>query len=96
MKRLVLIAALVAAPAFADSWATPNKAGGEIVITDRQCPGYPNLMQAYNYGSGGRSLSGCWYLDHDMVRVVWDDNTTYAYSVSGFYKKHTDKKGTKL
>ena len=97
MKRLILIAALVAAPVFADSWAILNKSGGEIVVNDKPCPGYPKLRQAYNYGEGGRSMNGCWYIQDDMVKVVWDDGTTYAYPASSFYKKHTTtKKGTSL
>ena len=96
MKRLILIAALVAAPVMADSWAMPNKAGGEIIINDKQCPGYKNLMQAYNYGSGGRGMSGCWFYQDGMVRVVWNDGTEYTYPADAFYKKHTEKKGSTL
>ena len=59
MKKLLLIAALVSTPAFADSWAMPNQAGGEIVLTDRPCPGYKKLLAAYNYSSGGRTQTIC-------------------------------------
>ena len=96
MKRLLLIAALVAAPAMADSWAIRNKAGGEIVITDRRCPEVPNLGRSYYYGSDGQIRQGCWTVIDDQVRVVWQDGTEYVYPLNSFYKKSTDKKGTSL
>lgn len=97
MKKLLLIAALIAAPAFADSWAMPNQAGGEIVLTDRKCPGHPKLLEAYNYGTAGRSLSGCWTVIDNMVHVVWEDSgRRYTYPLENFYVKSKDKKGTSL
>ena len=97
MKKLILIAALAAAPAFADSWAMPNRAGGEIVLTDRKCPGYKSLLQAYNYSDTGSSQTGCWTVIDDMVHVVWDDSKRrYTYPLDNFYVKSKDKKGTAL
>ena len=96
MKKLVIIAALIAAPVFADSWAIPNKSGGEIVITTRECPQQKGLLRAYNYGSGGQIMEGCWTIFDDMVQVVWKDGTRYAYPVSSFYVKSKEKKGTSL
>jgi hypothetical protein len=96
MKRLLLIAALVAAPAMADSWAIRNKAGGEIVMTDRKCPAEPRLLRSYYYGSDGQVREGCWTVVDDQVRVVWQDGTEYVYPLNAFYKKSTDKKGTSL
>jgi hypothetical protein len=96
MKKLILIAALVAAPAFADSWAMPNQAGGEIVLTDRKCPGHPKLLQAYNYGPGGDYSPGCWTIVDNMVHVVWDTGRRYTYPLENFYTKSTTKKGAAL
>ena len=97
MKKLLLIAALVAAPAFADSWAMPNRAGGEIVLTDRKCPGYKNLLEAYNYTDTGSMQTGCWTVVDDMVHVVWDKSgKRYAYPLESFYTKSTNKKGSPL
>ena len=96
MKRLLLIAALVAAPAMADSWATANKNGGEIVITDRACRGYKNLRFGYSYSEGGKTLNGCWTIIDDRVHFIYDDGTVYTYPLTSFYKKSTDKKGTAL
>ena len=96
MKRLLIIAAFVAAPALADTWAMPNKAGGEIVLTDKICPGYKRIMQAYNYTPGGKAQTGCWFYQDGIVRVVWDDNSEYVYPAENFYKKFTEKKGSSL
>ena len=96
MKKLLLIAALVAAPAMADSWAIVNKNGGEIVITDRVCKGYKNLRFGYSYAEAGKTLNGCWTIIDDRVHFIYDDGTVYTYPVSSFYKKSTDKKGTSL
>lgn len=96
MKRLILIAALVAAPAMAESWAINNKNGGEIVITDRPCTGYKNLRFGYSYSDTGKTFTGCWTLIEDRVYFVYDDGTSYTYPASSFYKKSTDKKGTAL
>lgn len=97
MKKLVIIAALVAAPAFADSWAMPNQAGGEIVLTDRKCPGYKTLLEAYNYTQGGQMQTGCWTVLDNMVHVVWDGSPKrYTYPLESFHTKSKDKKGTAL
>lgn len=96
MKRLLLIAALAAAPAFADTWAMPNKAGGEIVLTDRNCAKSSKLLEAYNYGQGGKIMNGCWTVFDEMVQVVWEDGTRYTYPLSEFYVKSKTKKGAAL
>ena len=97
MKKLLMIAALVAAPAFADSWAMPNQAGGEIVLTDRKCSGHKNLLAAYNYDSTGNYAEGCWAIVDGMVHVVWDrTGKRYSYPMENFYNKTTNKKGTAL
>ena len=96
MKRLILIAAFAASPVFADTWAMPNKAGGEIVLVDKICPGYKHIMQAYTYLPSGKTMTGCWFYQDGMVRVVWDDNTEYTYPASAFHEKSKTRKGTSL
>lgn len=97
MKRLLLIAALATTPVMADSWAMQNQGGGEIVITDRPCPGYPKLLSAYNYVSSGKTAKGCWTVIDNMVHVIWESNgAQYTYSLSDFYVKSRTKKGSDL
>jgi hypothetical protein len=94
MKHLIIAASLISTPALADSWAMPNRAGGEIVLTDRQCPGHKSLNQAYNYSDSGKSESGCWTVIDGMVHVVWDGvKGRYTYPIDSFYVKSKDKKG---
>lgn len=98
MKKHHLVAAAAAlafmqsAIATADSWAIPNKNGGEIVVTDRKCSDHKNLLQAYNYGNGGKYMEGCWALIDDMVHVAWSDGSRYTYPLDAFYKKSTSPK----
>mgnify|MGYP003347006731 CR=1 FL=1 len=96
MKWLLAVLCAVSINAFADSWAMPNKAGGEIVITTRECPKVKGLLRAYNYKQGGSIQEGCWTVFDDMVQVIWFDGSRYAYSLDSFYKKSTEKKGSNL
>ena len=97
MKKLLLLAALVAAPVMADSWAIQNKAGGEIVLTDRKCPSSPTILRAYYYTSTGQVREGCWTVLDEQVRVIWEDGSQYIYPINDFYVKSRDKKkGTSL
>lgn len=96
MKRLLLIAAVASTPALADSWAMPNQAGGEIVVTDRACPGYKNLSEAYNYGGTGKYMSGCWAIIDGMIHIMWDDGSRFTYPMDAFYQKTQTRKGQKL
>jgi len=98
MKRLLLITAMIAAPVMADTFAMPNQAGGEIVISDRPCTDKrgKGLLEAYNYGNGGKHMEGCWTVIDNMVHVVWFDGTRYSYPIENFYKKSGGRKGTAL
>ena len=93
---LAVLLASISLTAWADSWAMPNKAGGEIVITTRECPKQKGLLRAYNYKQGGAIQEGCWTVFDEMVQVIWSDGTRYAYPLDSFYKKSTEKKGTNL
>ena len=70
MKWLLAILCAVSINAFADSWAIPNKSGGEIVITTRECPRDKRLLRAYNYGTTGQMIEGCWAVLDDRVQIV--------------------------
>ena len=96
MKKLLLIAALAAAPALADTWAMPNKGGGEIVLTERSCPNGKGLLRVYGYLADGKAIFGCWTVLDGMVHVVWDDGSRYTYPIENFYTKTKDKKGSQL
>ena len=91
---LAVLLASISLTALADSWAMPNKAGGEIVITTRECPKQKGLLRAYYYLPDGRMQEGCWTVFDERVQVVWFDGTKYTYPLEAFYVKSKDKKGT--
>lgn len=97
MKALLaVLLASISITALADSYAMPNKAGGEIVITTRECPKEKRLLRAYNYESGGKVMEGCWTVLDERVHVVWSDGTRYTYPLDAFYIKSKDSKGEKI
>ena len=97
MKRLLAILfATLSLSANADSWAIRNKSGGEIIITDRECPGYPELKRAYTYQDNGKIDEGCWTIFDNRVQVAWKNGSRYTYSIESFYVKEKTKKGTSL
>ena len=97
MKKLLVALLMVPSMAWAAAFSTPNKNGGEIVITDRVCTymnqDFPGLRHAYTYWNGGY-LEGCWLIVDEMVQIIWlhkdGTNDTRIYNFSGF----KPKKGT--
>jgi hypothetical protein len=89
MKALTVIAALLlAANAYAETYAIPNQAGGGIYITDTKCASKAGTLLAYNRAEGGRTQAGCWSYEKDseMVVVTWSDGNVYTYPVNSFVK----------
>lgn len=88
MKRLLglMLAAMTAAAAHADTVATlNNRAGGVIVLTDvatDSCRGFVGAV--YATGERNRTMWGCWFSDDLMVHIRWDDGDTRAYSIGSF------------
>jgi len=78
---------LMSVSAHAATWTMPNSAGGQIVLTDRQCSAkYPKLLQMYARGADGTTLNGCWALYDGYVHVVYDDRSERTYDPSMFTK----------
>ena len=97
MKRLLLIAALAAAPALADTWTMPYHGGGQIVLTDRKCKGYSKLLESYSY-TGKGYWEGCWTVIDGKVHVAWEGNERRVYDISDFKPDEVTpkKKGSAL
>lgn len=97
MKKLLATLLFVPCIALAEAWSLPNKSGGEIVISDRECryngKSYAPLRQAYSYWNGGY-LEGCWTVEDGMVKIIWKNNDgsadTRVYPLNQF----TQKSGT--
>ena len=94
MKKLIVGLLMLPCIALADSWSLPNKNGGEIVISDRDCryngKNYSPLKQAYSYWSSGY-LEGCWTIEDGMVKIIWKNPDgsadTRMYPLQNFSQK---------
>lgn len=65
---------LISTSVFASSvYVMKNRTGGEIVLTDKECP-FPEsngFLYAYTWSIDAR-IDGCWALLDSTVHVVWD------------------------
>lgn len=84
------LAALLLAPAiaYADVLFMPNRAGGEIVITDRPCvyqgKTFENMNEAYSW-THNFTIRGCWrFLDGNVHILYFDDATPRVYPAQAF------------
>lgn len=99
MRKLIAGLLIIPSMALADSWSMPNKSGGEIVITDRECrhngKPFSTLNQAYAY-SNGSYTEGCWTVQDDMIKIIWNivgGPETRVYDPKEFTLKSKEKKG---
>jgi hypothetical protein len=98
MNKLFLILAIVSNMAHADTWVMPNNGGGQIVLSDRKCPGHPTLFEVYSY-TNNVYLTGCWAVVDGKIHVVWDKGQgRRVYEMNDFVPDQTTpkKKGTSL
>ena len=74
MKQFVILLAVVlAAPAFAGTKAhTRNDGGGQIVLTDEECEWDASMLRSYTYTKAHYTEEGCWKDDDLTVYVKWD------------------------
>ena len=85
MKKLICITVLaVACMAQAKTWSMPNRAGGKIVLTDRECATEPALREMFAYADEGSVRSGCWAFLDNMVRVRWSNGQQSAFDAANF------------
>jgi len=70
--------------AHAESWAMDNKAGGKIVITDRQCKYFTYLSESYTYTSEGNVYKSCWSVVEGSIHVVYFDGSKKVYPIKYF------------
>ena len=98
MKKLLIAVALVSCNALADTWVMPNQGGGQVVLTDRKCKGYPGLNEAYTY-TNSVYLDGCWTVIDGKVHVAWGKNQgRKVYEINDFVPDQVTpkKKGVSL
>jgi hypothetical protein len=67
--------------AHAESWSTTNEAGGKIVITDRRCPHFTYLSEAYTYAADGTLIKSCWAVIDGAIHVVYYNGSEKVYPI---------------
>lgn len=101
MKKYLLgLLLAVSTVANAVTWEMPNQSGGRIVLTDRMCiqngKTYEKLNDAYAYDSNGTVISGCWFMQDNLVNIIWAKSGDHkVYSPNDFTKVNSGKSGTK-
>lgn len=91
MKRLLIIAAFVSAPAFADNEFAymANKAGGSIIFTSSKCvyvesgreiPGNFYVYSTDKYGNKG--LDGCYEYKYPLYLVRWNSGGRLSVNIN--------------
>ena len=98
MKKLVagLLGALCLSSAQAVEYSMPNKAGGEIRLTEAKCPdrGRETWNIVYTYASGGSASYGCWFFKDGMVHIRWNEGDSSIFSADSFREvKRNQPKG---
>jgi hypothetical protein len=85
MKKLLLVVlSILSLNAVAEIIGElPNKAGGKIVLLDRQCTTVQNTFVAFSYLPDNRSLIGCWTAAGDRVFIDWNGDIR-SYSINDF------------
>lgn len=72
MKKLLLMALLVAGVSHAEEWfETQNEAGGRILFLSSTCTESTQGRMVIATMRDGSTVHGCWYYFADMVHVVW-------------------------
>jgi hypothetical protein len=92
MKKLLWALLLCVMPIHAEEIAwTRNSNGGLIVLTNDTCwsrgKSYPDIHQMYTVAGTGQTISGCYALENNYVRVIYEDGTEYRYPVGAFTVK---------
>ena len=91
MKRLLLIAAFLAAPAMADNEMTymPNKAGGTIFFTYSKCvyvkTGVEIPKNFYVYSTdkyGNKIADGCYEYKYPFYLVSWNSGGRLSVNIN--------------
>lgn len=83
---VALVLALTATQADATVIATlPNKAGGEIILTDVTTEVCGTGMIAYTTSPTGPTVYGCWWSDERMVHITYDNSSNvWSHPISNF------------
>jgi hypothetical protein len=85
MKKLILMLALVATAAQAETWLEmPNEAGGKIILMQDKCQGKNEGRFVIATTPKGDNVMGCWWYFSDMIHIVWNNGRTSSFEPSSF------------
>lgn len=95
-KKLLLITGitllLATASAQANSWSMPNKAGGQIILSDAPCADQANgsgLLEAYAYTPDGTRTAGCWTVIDNLIHIGWGQGRRSVFQQDRFIPEAT-------
>lgn len=88
MKKLLLML-LIPAAVQAQVLVSPNKAGGEIVLTSRPCvvegKNFEYFREAYSWSPTASTAPACWLIrDGNVVVVYLRDGDERIYAIESF------------
>lgn len=66
-----ILAGILSLPCYAAIYEADNDGGGKIVLTERECKGYPALKFMYAYHGSGVYMDGCWAIIDGKVHVYY-------------------------
>lgn len=90
MKTLIALMLMAASfNAAAETWTAKSESGGEIVLTDRQCPKHKALRVAYARNPDGSTIEGCWTYMDSYVHVAYYIGEKRVYDPALFTKAET-------
>lgn len=95
MKALIAALLLTVGSAHAQVWSMPNRAGGEIILTTKDCTvlgkTYTTLKTGYAYAASGNRLEMCWWIEDGLVHAYWLsgslENTRSTWKIEDFSRK---------
>lgn len=87
MKHIIiLLVGLCCAVAQAATYEKPNKAGGQIVLTEKKGACDNNMLAAYATSHDGDVLFGCWGMSDGRVFLIIQDQVN-VHEPSSFTRK---------
>lgn len=86
MRTLLFVLCLLSFAASAEHLASmPNRAGGEIILTDTSLTRCGEIQRAVlSTTARGNMQVGCWFPDGGYVIVTWADGETSMYPLKAF------------
>jgi hypothetical protein len=91
-KALATVACIFAGAAQAQVFVMPNKGGGEITLTARECvikgKKFDQLFEAYTWTPSDAYTQACWTIVDGMVHVLYlESRNRMVYPIEAFKER---------